>query len=275
MIDPRGQAVATAALMMTAYTRCQATGPKPAASSRRVDPPLGARLAGPAEDQRRDEPPGELIDQNEMATGDQNPVALGQSRLLVRPVIERGHADHQVERAVPERQVLGHADREPQPLVAGNEQGRGRGDLDHSRRRVDPGQFGGARAAAGQQPEQIAAPAADIEHSLGRRGWRSARSRRFGRRCRDEAGRAIPGHIRRPAHRRRPHRGTWVARHRWSSKPPAAGQAGLPRALGHDRWPQTRGAACSHPGIVLLRRRMASGPASRTSAASLPHHLIA
>ena len=169
MIEPRGQAVATAALMMTAYTRCQATGPKPAASSRRVDPPLGARLAGPAEDQRRDEPSGELIDQNEMATGDQNPVALGQSRLLVRPVIERGHADHQVERAVPERQVLGHADREPQPLVAGNEQGRGRGDLDHSRRRVDPRQFGGARAAAGQQPEQIAAPAADIEHSLGRR----------------------------------------------------------------------------------------------------------
>ena len=133
-------------------------------------PPLGACLAGPAEDQCRDEPSGELIDQNEMAAGDQNPVALGQSRLLVRPVIERGHADHQVERAVPERQVLGHADREPQPLVAGNEQGRGRGDLDHSRRRVDPGQFGGARAAAGQQPEQITAPAADIEHSLGCRG---------------------------------------------------------------------------------------------------------
>jgi hypothetical protein len=134
-----------------------------------VGPPLGARLAGPAEGQCRGEPSGELIDQNEMTAGNQNPVALGQSGLLVRPVIERGHADHQVERAVPERQVLGHADREPQPLVAGNEQGRGRGDLDHSRRRIDPRQFGGARAAASQQPEQIAAPAADIEHSLGRR----------------------------------------------------------------------------------------------------------
>lgn len=132
-----------------------------------VGPPLGACPAGPAEDQCRDEPSGELIDQNEMTAGDQNPVALGQSGLLVRPVIERGHADHQVERAVPERQVLGHAERESQPLVAGNEQGRGRGHLDHCRRRVDPGQFGGARAAAGQQPQQIAAPAADIEHSLG------------------------------------------------------------------------------------------------------------
>ena len=102
-----------------------------------------------------------------MTAGDQNPVALGQSGLLVRPVIERGHADYQVERAVPERQVLGHAERESQPLVAGNAQGRGR--LDHSRRRVDPGQFGGARVAAGQQSQQIAVPAADIEHSPGGR----------------------------------------------------------------------------------------------------------
>ena len=83
-----------------------------------------ARLAPPPGEQGRRQPAGcdrtdrELIDQHQAASRGQFSAALRQPLLLVRPVVERRGAHHEIEGAVPEREGLGHRHREPEPLVA-------------------------------------------------------------------------------------------------------------------------------------------------------------
>ena len=81
-------------------------------------------------------------------------------------MIERGGADHQVERAVWLGQVLGGTGQEAGPGVSG----RPLGGLDHLRGGIDAGQLRRVRSPGGEPPEQVPGPAADVQYPV-RRGY--------------------------------------------------------------------------------------------------------
>ena len=128
-------------------------------------PPSGARLASPSGQQGRQQQHRELVGQDQAAAGRQHPGAPSQPGPLVRPVIERGGADHQVEGCRGPGQPLGGVHHKTQPVISSGVPG----DLDHGGRRVDPGQDLGLRGAGGQPAEQVAGPAPDVEYPP--RGW--------------------------------------------------------------------------------------------------------
>ena len=127
---------------------------------------------------------GELVDQHEATARPQHPGTLGQAGPLIRPVIERGRADHQIEGAIGTGKVLGRRDGVSEALVTGG----GTGDFDHGGRRVDPHQFVRGGIAGGQQAKEVAGAASDIEHA-----------HRRSRRCRRQAGRASRDLVVQPA----------------------------------------------------------------------------
>jgi len=56
-----------------------------------------ARFAPPTDSERGNQPPGKLIDENQMATRTQNPRALAEPGVLIRPMVKRCTADHEVD----------------------------------------------------------------------------------------------------------------------------------------------------------------------------------
>ena len=70
-------------------------------------PPSGTCFVSPSGQQGRQQQHREQIGQDQAAAGRQHPGALGQPGPLVRPVIERGRADHQVEGGCGPGQLLG------------------------------------------------------------------------------------------------------------------------------------------------------------------------
>ena len=173
------------------------------------------RLSSTAEQHRRCQPGGELIDENETAARLHDPVALGQPGPLIRPVIEGGGTDHQVEGVIGVGKTLGHGHHEPESILVGG----GFGDLDHGRRRVHADQGGRPR---------IHAPPADAGESRCRTRCRECVREtqpsprpgpRFGWRSRGAADRDGPDRRSERAPRMRPDHGE-VARRAVSHLPP-------------------------------------------------------
>src|SRR5580658_3643897 len=101
-----------------------------------------------------------------MAVRSEDACTLGEAGTLVRPVVERGSAHHEIERPIGELQLLGRSGRETQPLVSSRGAPR---RLDHARRRIDSGKLARLREAVGEPAEEIAAAAADVEDA--QRPW--------------------------------------------------------------------------------------------------------
>ena len=126
-------------------------------------PALRPRFAPPTGEQRRHQPPGELINEHQAAAGPEDPGALVKTGLLVRPVVERRSADYQVKGAGREREPLRRPRRELQPRIPD----RRRGNPHHRRRGVHPGEFERGGAAAGKDPQQVPGAATDVEDVSG------------------------------------------------------------------------------------------------------------
>src|ERR1700677_2128926 len=121
--------------------------------------PLRARLA-PAPAQERGRQPGrELVDQDQVPAWHQHPGALGEAGPLIRPVVERGGADDEVEHVLRVGKLLGRPGGEAHPAVGGHRAGR----FDHRGRRIDTGQVQRLRGPAGQPAEQVAGAAAHVK----------------------------------------------------------------------------------------------------------------
>ena len=111
-------------------------------------------------DHRGDETHGEQIHKNEVTRRCEHPSAFREPRLLVLPVIEGRRADHQVERIVRIRQVLGNSPRKDDAGVVCAPACH----CDHSLGRIDPGQLFRSGKTLSQDAEQEAGAAPDIEY---------------------------------------------------------------------------------------------------------------
>src|ERR1700722_129352 len=123
--------------------------------------PLRARLAPAAAQERGHQPGRALVDQDQVPSRHQNPRALGETGPLIRPVVERGGADDEIEHVLRVGKFLGCPGGEAQPAVGGHRPG----NFDHRGRRVDTGQFHGLRGPAGQLAQQVAGSASHVKHA--------------------------------------------------------------------------------------------------------------
>ena len=107
-----------------------------------------------------------------MTTGTQDSGAFDESRLLIRPMIERCRADGEVERAVGITELFGNRDGEAQALIV-RERACSR---DHLRCGVDTAKLLGVREVARQAAQQMTRAASDVEYAAGRGGARHGES---------------------------------------------------------------------------------------------------
>ena len=128
--------------------------------------PVGApgcpSLAPPTGGNGRNQQRGELVDENKVATGTQHACALAQSGVLIRPVVKRRAADHQVDRGIGMGEVLSDADGKGQSVVFG----AGSGRVNHVGGGVNSGQLRRLGVLAGQSPQQVAVSASHVEDTL-------------------------------------------------------------------------------------------------------------
>ena len=111
-------------------------------------------------DHRGNETNGEQIHENEVTSRREHKSAFREPGLLVLPVIEGRGADHQVERTLWIRQVLGKSPRKDDAGVVGPPACH----RDHSLGRIDPGQLFRLRKTLGQDFDKEAGAASDIEY---------------------------------------------------------------------------------------------------------------
>ncbi len=114
----------------------------------------------------------EVVDENETAKRAEDAGHFPQPDRLVRPVMERDGADHQIELRVRKRKALGERDLEPH--IRARSESRSR-HVDHVRRRIDTREQDCRGKAVAESPEERTRPAADVEHRPGTR--RSANHR--------------------------------------------------------------------------------------------------
>lgn len=124
--------------------------------------PTRPSLAPPTDRERGNQPLGKLIDQNQMATGSQNPCAFGEPGALIRPMVERRTTDHEVHRRIGVGQLLGHPGDERQSFVVS----MALGGLDHVGSSINSSKLLGSRIVAGQHPDQVTGSTPHIEDTL-------------------------------------------------------------------------------------------------------------
>jgi hypothetical protein len=122
----------------------------------------GSSLAPSTDGKRGNQPAGKLIDENQLATRAQNACALCEAGELIGPMVERCAADHEVNRRIRVRQLLGDSAGEGQSFVVGEASGC----LDHVGGGVNSGKLLGLRVTAGQCPQEVSGSASHVENTL-------------------------------------------------------------------------------------------------------------
>ncbi len=143
------------------------------AQQQTVGTPACSGFPPPADRERGNQPQGKLVNQNQVTMRAQHPRAFGEAAVLIRPMVERRAADHEVGPGIRVGQLLGDSGGERQSWVVGE----ACCCLDHVGGGVNSGECLSFWIMASQSSQEVSGAASDIEDAC-RRAHRRCRQRR-------------------------------------------------------------------------------------------------